>query len=419
MTQPSRRPIPLDPPTTTSSHGFGLGPLRGPEHPASRAVRFHTSSKMPMPSRRKTQTSGSRPPQELHSPEVTAQGRVTFRVHAPKAAAVSLGPIGDLASIGIGVGKPFRKGADGVWTLTLQRVPPGAHRYQFNVDGLTILDPRNPRTSESNEHAWSLVNVPGAPWMEPGSDTPRGGVSALPYWSTVRRRFRRLHVYTPPGYEGGRGRFPALYLLHGAFDSDHSWSTVGRAADILDTLIAAGQARPMVVVMPHGHVGPFQLGMPMWGEFEPEFLQDILPFVESRFRIQSHRRGRALAGLSMGGGHTLNLGFTQPNLFNHLGVFSSGIFDPKGLPHLTEAPIAEFERRHLKVLSSPARRRGFPELWFATGRRDFLLGVTQSTVDFLRKHDFQVTYHETEGGHTWDRWRDYLRQFLPLLFPKG
>ncbi|MFM7818120.1 MAG: hypothetical protein ACKPGI_14280, partial [Verrucomicrobiota bacterium] len=121
---------------------------------------------MPTSHRRSTQTSGSRLPQELHSPEVTAQGRVTFRVHAPKAAAVSLGPIGDLASIGIGVGKPFRKGADGVWTLTLQRVPPGAHRYQFNVDGLTILDPRNPRTSESNEHAWSLVNVPGAPWIE-------------------------------------------------------------------------------------------------------------------------------------------------------------------------------------------------------------------------------------------------------------
>jgi len=356
---------------------------------------------------------------EPNSPEVTAQGRVTFRIHAPKATSVSLGPIGDLASIGIGVGMPFRKGTDGVWTLTLQRVPPGAHRYQFNVDGLTILDPRNPRTSESNEHAWSLVHVPGAPWMEPGPDTPRGSVSALPYWSQVRGRFRRLHVYTPPGYDGGRGRFPVLYLLHGAFDSDHSWSTVGRAADILDTLIAAGAVRPMVVVMPHGHVGPFQLGMPMWGEFEPEFLKDILPFVESRFRIQAHRRGRALAGLSMGGGHTLNLGFTQTDLFSHLGVFSSGIFDPKGLPHLTEAPIAEFERRHRMVLSSPSRRRGFPELWFATGRRDFLLSVTRSTVDFLRKHDFPVTYHETEGGHTWDRWRDYLRQFLPLLFPKG
>lgn len=366
----------------------------------------------PVPRRR----SPAKPaPDELVSPQVTPQGQVTFQLHAPNAKSVSLGPIGDLAALGIGVGKPFRKRSNGVWDLSLQRVPPGSYRYHFSVDGLNGLDPRNPATSESNEHAWSLFHVPGAAWMDRQS-VPAGSVATVPYPSAVRGRFRRLHVYTPPGYDTGRGRYPVLYLLHGAYDSDHSWSSVGRAPVILDNLIAQGKAQPMIVVMPHGHVGSFKLGMPMWGAFEPELLEDILPFVESRYRIQRRRESRAVAGLSMGGGHALRVGFDRPDLFGHVAVFSSGIFGPNGLPDENRKALTDFQHQHRESLAATGSRRRFPEFWFATGKRDFLLEVTRSTVGFLREHGFATTYHETEGGHTWDRWREYLHHYLPLLF---
>lgn len=185
------------------------------------------------------------------SPEVAADRQVTFRIAAPKAAEVRLGG-SDLPDLGQG-GKPMTKGAEDVWEVTVGPLPPGSYRYQFTVDGVAVLDPRNPRVSESNENAWSLVHVPGADWMDT-RDVPRGAVAQVTYWSGTLKKFRRLHVYTPPGYETGAEKYPVFYLLHGAFDSDHSWSSVGRAGFILDNLLAAGKAKPMIAVMPHGAV---------------------------------------------------------------------------------------------------------------------------------------------------------------------
>jgi len=307
------------------------------------------------------------------------------------------------------------KGTNGVWEVTVGPIPPGAYRYSFNVDGIIVVDPRNPKTSESNENTWSLVQVPGADWMDT-REVPHGAVSAVTYWSSTLKRFRRLHVYTPPGYESGEGKYPILYLLHGAFDSDDSWSSVGRAGFILDNLIAEGKTKPMVVVMPHGHTGPFSFGMPLSGEFEPEFVSDIMPQMEQRYRVYTNRQHRAMAGLSMGGAHTLNIGIPHLDKFAYLGVYSSGIFGIAGGPGGMQAQGPSFEEQHKVVLDDPKLKEGLKLFWFATGKDDFLVATSRATVEMFKKHKFDVIYKETSGAHTWDNWREYLREFTPQLF---
>src|SRR5437667_1283537 len=189
------------------------------------------------------------------SPEVHADRRVTFRVLAPVAQKVELRSPGDIPGIGgRGVALPqLTKNSDGVWEGTFGPVPAGAYRYVFVVDGVTVVDSRNPLTSQTNTTVYSLAVVPGSDLFDT-KNVPHGAVAAVHYYSTALGGIRRMHVYTPPGYEISRERYPVFYLLHGAGDVDDSWSSVGRAGFILDNLIAAGKARPMVVVMPAGHV---------------------------------------------------------------------------------------------------------------------------------------------------------------------
>lgn len=355
------------------------------------------------------------PPPQVVSPETLPDRQVTFRILAPKSEAVQLGSSGDIPGIGFGQAKALTKGTNGVWEVTVGPLPPGAYRYSFNVDGVTVVDPRNPKTSESNENTWSLVQVPGADWMDT-KDVPHGAVSEVTYWSSTLKRFRRLHAYTPPGYESGEGKYPILYLLHGAFDSDDSWSSVGRAGFILDNLIAAGKAKPMVVVMPHGHTGPFRFGMPMVGEFESEFVTDIMPQMEKRYRVYADRQHRAMAGLSMGGAHTLNIGIPHLDQFAYLGVYSSGIFGIAGGPGGNQPQGPTFEEKHKAILDDAKLKEGLKLFWFATGKNDFLVATSRATVEMFKKHQFDVIYKETDGAHTWDNWRDYLREFAPQLF---
>ncbi len=358
-----------------------------------------------------------RPP-AFASTEVAADRGLTFRLHAPKAETVQLTG-GDLPSLPSGRPLALTKGERDVWEGRLDPVPAGAYRYRFVVDGLAVLDPRNPRVSESNEEAWSLLVVPGAEFVD-ANDVPHGAVAEVTYHSSVLQRERRLHVYTPPGYETGAEKYPVLYLLHGATDSDDSWSSVGRAGFILDNLIAAGQAKPMVVIMPHGHTGPFRFGAGFTDEFEREFLADIQPQMERRYRLHQDRHHRAIAGLSMGGFQTVNLVFARPEAFGYFGVFSSGIFGLGGGPRAGgNAGEPGFEEKHAAVLVDAAFKEGLKLAWFATGRDDFLLRTTQATVELLKKHGLEVTYQETEGGHTWLKWRDYLHEFVPLLFQEA
>jgi enterochelin esterase-like enzyme len=268
------------------------------------------------------------------------------------------------------------------------------------------------------------VHVPGADFMDT-KDVPHGAVAEIAYFSKTLKRFRRMHIYTPPGYESGKGKFPVFYLLHGASDSDGSWSSVGRAGFILDNLIAAKKAKPMVVVMPAGHTGTFSFGGRGDGlnravdEFVQEFETDILPYAESHYRIYADQKHRAVAGLSMGGAQTLNIAARNFDKFAYVGVYSSGVFGIAGgnRGNTNAVPAGPtWEERHKKALDDPKLKKGVKLVWFATGKDDFLISTTRATVEMLKKHDFKVTFNETPGAHTWIVWRQYLNEFAPQLF---
>ena len=365
---------------------------------------------------------GAQGPQ-VTSPEISSDRRVTFRILAPKAESVRVSG-GDMPQVGQGAA--MTKGTNGVWETTLGPVDPGAYRYNFNVDGVSVIDPRNPSTSEANANTWSLVYVPGADFMDT-KDVPHGSVAEVTYYSKTLKRFRRMHVYTPPGYESGKGKFPIFYLLHGASDCDDAWTTVGRAGFILDNLIAAKKAKPMVVVMPAGHTGPFSFGSRGGGdsltravdEFVQDFENEIMPYAEKHYRVYTDRKNRAIAGLSMGGAQTLNIGMRGLDKFAYLGVYSSGVFGITGGGRggSTNAPAGPaWEERHQKALDDAKLKKGLKLFWFATGKDDFLIGTTRATVDMLKKHNFDVVFKETEGAHTWIVWRNYLNEFAPQLF---
>ncbi len=357
------------------------------------------------------------------SPEVAADGRVTFRILAPKAQAVRL--LGDVPSDGPTVpmqpptGRALTQGPEGVWDVTVGPLAPGSYRYNFNVDGVSVIDPRNPSTSESNENAWSLVHVPGADFMDT-KPVPHGAIAAVTYHSSALKRFRRMHVYMPPGYETSAQRYPVFYLLHGAFDCDDSWWTVGRAGFILDNLIAAGKAKPMIVVMPAGHTGPFSFNpgapRPAVDEFTADFKGDVVPYVEKTYRVLTDRKSRAIAGLSMGGAQTLGIAIPDLDKYAYFGVFSSGVFGITGGGPMPMPPGPSFEEQNAKTLDDPALKKGLKLVWFATGKDDFLIETSRATVAMLKKHGFDVVYKESAGAHTWTNWREYLNEFAPLLF---
>ena len=347
------------------------------------------------------------------SPEVSSDNRITFRILAPKAEAVRLSG-SDIP--GAGQGAEMTSDPNGVWEVTLGPLVAGAYRYNFNVDGVSVIDPRNSATSESNNNTWSLVYVPGSDFMDT-KDVPHGAVAEVTYYSKSLKRFRRMHVYTPPGYESGRGKYPVFYLLHGAFDCDDSWSSVGRAGFIMDNLIEAKKAKPMVVVMPAGHTGAFRFGgpRPAGDEFIQDFNNDIRPYVEKNYRVHTDRRHRAIAGLSMGGGHTINIAIPDLEDYSYIGVFSSGIFSLRR--RNSQSPSAPtWEQQNKENLDNAKLKKGLKLLWFATGREDFLVETTRATVELFRKHGFDVVYEETDGAHSWINWRNYLNEFTPQLF---
>ena len=371
-------------------------------------------------------------PPAVVSPEVHADRNITFRLLAPQAQTVRFAG-GDIP--GMGPGKEMTKGENGVWEITIGPIDAGAYRYNFNVNGVTVIDPRNPSTSESNNNVWSLVVVPGSEFSDT-KNVAHGAVAAVTYYSTALSKFRRMHVYTPPGYELGKGKYPVFYLLHGAGDSDDSWTSVGRAGFILDNLIAAKKAKPMIVVMPAGHtravnrmpVAPAAGSPPPPDEFVQDFVTDVMPYVEKNYRVLNDRANRAIAGLSMGGNQTLNIALPHQEKFAYVGVYSSGLLSaflraaPGGAapaagaaPSITPAGEAWVKQYQAK-LDDANLKKGLKLLWFATGKEDFLLGSTKGTLELLKKHGFNPVYAETAGGHTWINWRNYLNEFAPKLF---
>jgi enterochelin esterase-like enzyme len=286
------------------------------------------------------------------------------------------------------------------------------------------MDPRNPSVSESNGNAWSMVYVPGSQLMDAGRN-PHGAVAAIDYYSNSLNRDRRMHIYTPPGYETGTAKYPVFYLLHGAGDCDDSWTSVGRAGFIMDNLIAAKKAKPMIVVMPAGHTsasGGMGSGATT-DEFSQDFTKDIIPYVESHYRVLTDRGSRAMAGLSMGGMQTLNVTMSELGKFSYVGVFSSGVFSAaprnsaaKDAVANTSAPGADWEQPRLAVLDNASLKKDLKLIWFSTGADDFLVNTTKATIELLKKHGFTPVYKESTGGHTWVNWRNYLIEFAPQLF---
>jgi len=355
------------------------------------------------------------------SPEVLPDRRIAFRIYAPQAQSVRL--------IGTDIpgnlkGAEMTKGEAGVWEVTLGPIDPGAYRYNFNVDRVSVIDPRNPSISESNNNVWSMVYLAGADFMDL-RNVPHGVVASVSYYSTALKKWRRMHVYTPPGYELGQSKYPTFYLLHGAGDCDESWTSVGRAGFILDNLIAAKRAKPMVVIMPAGHTSQNLSGLvgppEAQDEFVQEFLDDIMPYAETHYRVLADRQHRAIAGLSMGGAQTLNIAIPHLDKFAYVGVYSSGLIG--GLlgsrlqgAEAAQSPETSWEVQHQAELDNSAVKKGLKLLWFRTGADDRLIATSKSTVDMLKKHGFNAVFQESAGGHTWINWRNYLNEFAPQLF---
>ena len=385
---------------------------------------------------------GAQAPQFV-SPEVLADRRIAFRIFAPQAQAIRLAA-GDIQ--GLGQAAQLTKGENGVWEITVGPIDAGTYRYNFNVDGVTTIDPRSPFISESNNNVWSVVNVPGSAYSDT-KNVPHGGVTAVTYYSTALSTFRRMHIYTPPGYERNSEKYPVFYLLHGAGDSDDSWTSVGRAGFILDNLIAAKKAKPMIIVMPAGHTRRGQTaggvaGRTATDEFVQDFMKDVIPYVEKNYRVLTDRSNTAVAGLSMGGNHALQAGIPNLGKFGYIGVYSSGLLGafpqlggrrgaappaspaaaapaatPAAAPAAPPQPTAaDWEKENAKTLDDANLKKGLKLFWFATGKDDFLLTTTNATVDLFKKHGFNPIYKETPGGHTWINWRDYLNEFAPMLF---
>jgi enterochelin esterase-like enzyme len=357
------------------------------------------------------------PNDTLVSPEVTPDRHVTFRLYAPDATTVKVQSEGPEATPGATTkdimagyaGVPMTRGADGVWTAQIGPIQPGVYRYTFLVDGVSTTDPRNPDSSESLTQVKSMYEVPGADWMEYNKDVPHGAIASIMYFSAATNGMRRMHVYTPPGYEKGNTNLPVLYLLHGGGDSDDSWPTVGRAGAILDNLIAAQKAVPMIVVMPAGHVSrTFRLTNPNamgHDRFNEDLTGTVVPYIEAHYRTIADRDHRAIAGLSMGGLQALTISLTRSDLFAYSGIFSSGWF-PTALQNEEQTTIARYRDSG----------KPFKLFWMGVGKQDIAFANAHASETLIEKAGIKPVFHESEGFHAWNNWRDYLETFAPQLF---
>jgi enterochelin esterase family protein len=344
-------------------------------------------------------------PRPVLSPEVHADRTVTFRLRAPEAEAVSL--TGEFAD----GPQALTKGADGVWSVTLGPVAPEIYEYEFTIDGMTFHDPRNPAIKPNQGPAVvsSLLTVRGdEPFFFDVGPVPHGTVAIRTYDSDVTGLARQIYVYTPPGYESGTERLPVLYLLHGADGEDRSWTMLGRAHTILDNLMAAGRVAPMVVVMPYGYAYPWDAGVAgdkQQADFLADLRTELIPFIESNYRVSSDREFRALAGLSRGGSQTLNIGLRNLDLFSRLGVFSaSGGSTPETVFADVAANAAEVNRQ-------------LDLFWIGMGVADGGYENAKKLSAFLTASTISHSFREIHGAHTWIVWRNFLNEMAPLLWP--
>ena len=342
-------------------------------------------------------------PARIVSPEIHPNATVTFRLRAPEAKIINV--LGEWD----GPDDEMVQDENGVWSVTVGPLAPGIYGYAFGVDGIPMVDPSNVWTKPSRSTATSTLEIPHPEGAETDwrPEVPHGAVHLHDYQSQSLGYRRRLRVYTPAEYEANpETSYPVLYLLHGSGDNEAVWTEFGRANLILDNLIAAEQATPMILVMPDGHAT--DPGAPgSWGrnagDFEADLLGDVMPFVEGRYRIEAHPLFRAIAGLSMGGNQSLRAGLNHRDLFAWIGAMSSAIREPESvLAAFWEDPFAVATPVHL--------------LWIAVGRDDFLIEENRRFDALLTERGVPHQYVETGGGHQWMVWRRYLAEFARILF---
>ena len=343
------------------------------------------------------------PPAAGVSPEVHADRTVTFRLLATNANEVTVAgpwPGGTVA---------LKRDDAGVWSATIGPLEPDIYDYRMTVDGVGIADPANPWVQPMRATRTSVVEIPGDPprlWeFQP---VPHGTVHEHLYFSKSLGVKCRLHVYTPPGYEKNSKKYPVLYLFHGSGDNDATWTVHGRANFIADNLVAQNQARPMIIVMPDGHaIAPNSAGRNTstfnLEAFSKDLLNDVIPLIESTYRVKANRENRAIIGLSMGGGQSLAIGLKHRELFAWVGGMSSAV------PNLKQAVAEDF----------PDGKSNLNLLWFACGKDDRLLEQSRQLSAALEERHIPHTFKETAGSHAWPVWRRYLGEFMPLLFVKA
>ncbi len=386
------------------------------------------------------------------SPEILADKRVTFRLLAPKAGTVVLNGNWDQ-----GTNIAMTKDDQGIWSVTVGPLAEQLWGYSFNVDGLKVLDPGNGEYQRDGQRYDNLLMITGPAsdaWtFKP--DVPHGTVSAVWYPSTILKKpGRRMYVYTPPGYESTTAKYPVFYLLHGGGGDEDAWVTMGRANIILDNMIAAGKAKPMIVVMPNGNAaqivsqgyayGPTppvravtapapppvqaaqgRAGMPgaptapaapgapgagappaprppqvYEGSYPHSLVAEIVPFIEQHYRVLPGSENRAIAGLSMGGGHTVQATNNNPGTFGWIGVWSAGGQD-----------TPEFAAALTKI-----KNAGVKHYWIGTGTTDFALKGSETLRQVAEKVGLPMSYHTTPGAHYWFVWRVFLSEFSTIIF---
>lgn len=362
------------------------------------------------------------------SPEIHDNNTVTFRFKAPKAVRVQLTgdflPVQKNAKFEAPGIVDLKEGQEGVWEYTtLEPLKPELYSYSFIVDGLRMNDPANVYLIRDVSTLTNVFIIGGdrADFYKV-NPVPHGTVSRIWYDSPALGLERRMTVYTPAGYETSGKRYPVLYLLHGMGGDEEAWISLGRTAQILDNLIAQGKAKPMIVVMPNGNASQeaapgessrgmvpptMQLPKTMEGSYEQAF-PEIVKFIDKNYRTIKSKSGRAIAGLSMGGFHSLHISKQYPDMFNYIGLFSAAIMPNKEV----SSPIYENVEGKLKVQfdKNPAL------YWIAIGKTDFLYKANEEYRKLLDEKGYKYTYYESDEGHIWKNWRIYLTEFVPMLF---
>jgi enterochelin esterase-like enzyme len=337
-----------------------------------------------------------RPPPIL-SPEVHPDRTVTFRLQAPNAKEVKIS--GELP-IGMQV---MTRDEKGLWSITVQALPPELYSYSFVVDGLRMVDPNNPVIKPGRSTTASIVDVPGdPPLMHEFQEVPHGTAHLHDYHSKSLNVVRHLRVYTPPGYDpNAETRYPVLYLFHGSGDNESGWMEIGHAHLIMDNLIAQKKVKPMLIVMPNGHT-PAASGTANRENFDRDLLQDVIPLVEKSYRVTPDRLHRAIIGLSMGANESLYTGLNHLEQFAYVGGMSGFVGD-------AETVLAN-------TLNDPQANEKLKLCWIAIGKDDGALKGAREFSETLTHHNIKHEFIITDGAHSWPVWRKHLVQFTPLLF---